>query len=96
MELHSVIKQSKIWIILASVLPLTALSGIFFLEFIGRDNLITISLVIGAVMMFLFAVIWWWWAIYTISKFAVNLSKTIEKFDDVKKDLKEIRKDFQD
>ena len=89
------IKDIKLWAWLATVLPITSLAGLFFLEFIGISSNIRLLLTLGATLMFLISVVWWWWAIYTIATIAKNLSTTIDRFDDVKKDLKSIKNDLQ-
>jgi hypothetical protein len=82
------------------VLPLVALAGLFFLEFIGLRSYYHVTLTIGATVMFSISVVWWWWALYTIASVTSTLGKTSEKLDavidevvDVKKEVSEIKKD---
>lgn len=92
---NSTLKQIRWWAWAAAVLPMITLAALFFIRYIGTDTYYGIALIIGAVGMFGTAVLWWWWAIYTIANITKNLTITIEKFDDVKTDIKEIKKDVR-
>lgn len=89
------LREIKWWAWAATVLPIVALAGLFFLEAFGLDTYINTALTIGATAMFFVSVVWWWWAIWTIAKITGILSQTYNKFDDVKKDLKFIRNDIK-
>ena len=99
-EFHKrALSQISIWAWAATVLPLVALAGLFFLEFIGMRSYYHVTLTIGATLMFGISVVWWWWALYTIAGVTETLGKTSEKLDtvveevvDIKKDVKEIKK----
>ena len=91
--------QISIWAWAATILPIVALAGLFFLEFIGLRSYYHLTLTIGATIMFAVSVVWWWWALYTIAGVTSVLGKTSEKLDevvdevvDIKKDIKEITK----
>jgi hypothetical protein len=90
------LKHIQWWAWAAVVLPLTALAGMFFVEFIGTDTQYKLALATGATVMFGIAVVWWWWALYIIAKVTGILAKTIDRFDDVDTDIKEIRKDLKE
>lgn len=89
------IKEIKIWAWIAAVAPITTLAGLFFVSMIGLDEFYQKALTIGATAMFAFAVTWWWWAIYTMANIATILSNVIDRFDSVKQDLKELKKDLK-
>lgn len=89
------IQEIKIWAWIAVVLPITALAGLFFLWAFGWYDYYSEAMVIGATTMFGFAVIWWWWTIHKIAQMTELLSNTINKFDDVKSDLKHLRQDIK-
>lgn len=89
------LKQIRWWAWAAAVLPLLTLAGLFFVKFIGTDSNYTLALTTGATIMFGVAVVWWWWAIYTIAKITDVLSGTLDKFDDVDTDIKELRKELK-
>lgn len=94
-NLGKIIKQSKYWIVAASVLPLTALSGLFFLNFIGWTTFLEKLLTIGAISMIFIASIWWWWAIRKIVEFAEMMKKTDQNLQELKSTITEIRTDIK-
>ena len=89
------LSQISIWAWAATILPIVALAGLFFLEFIGLRSLYHTTLVIGATLMFAVSVVWWWWALYTIANVTTVLSNTSEKFDKVSSEVKELRKEIK-
>lgn len=74
------IKEIRLWAWAAAVLPITALSGIFFIWVFGTKTLFDIAIIIGETTMFAIAVVWWWWALYTIKK-------VIEMWDEANKNV---------
>ena len=78
------------------MLPLVALAGLFFLEFIGMRTYYHMTLTIGATAMFALSVVWWWWALYTIAKVTDTLRQTSEKLDTVVDEVVEIKKDINE
>lgn len=90
------LSQISIWAWAATVLPLVALAGLFFLEFIGLRTYYHASLVFGATIMFAISVVWWWWALYTISNVTSMLGKTSNKVIEVSTEVKEIKKEVND
>ena len=94
-EFHKrALSQISIWAWAATVLPIVALAGLFFLEFIGLRSYYHVSLTIGATVMFAVSVVWWWWALYTIAKVTDTLGLTSEKLDTVVDEVVEIKKDI--
>lgn len=89
------LKEIKIWAWAATVLPITALAGLFFLHYFGWDSLVGQALIIGATIMVCFAVIWWWWAIYTIAKVTDILDTSVAQFNEVKKELGNIKEEIK-
>ena len=87
--------QIKWWAWLATVLPLTALAGMFFVEFFGSEDMYRIALAIGATIMFSIAVVWWWWAIWIIANITGVLSSTVDKIEVVDEEIKSIRKSLR-
>ena len=90
------LNEIKWWAWLATVGPIIALAGLFFVEFIGFDNIYEVILTVGAIIMFTVAVIWWWWAIWTIAKVTDVLSVTIDRFDIVQDNIKNVKKDIRE
>jgi hypothetical protein len=88
-------KEVSWWAIAAWTLPFIALAGLFFLHFIGWENMIEQALTLGAVMFFGVAVFWWWWAIFKISSFARLLEQTTQNFEYIKNELSKFKKDLR-
>ena len=96
-EFHKrALSQISIWAWAATVLPLVALAGLFFLEFIGLRSYYHVSLTIGATTMFALSAVWWWWALYTIAKVTDTLGQTSEKLDTVVDEVVEIKKEVSE
>jgi hypothetical protein len=89
------LSEIKWWAWAATVLPLTALAGMFFIEYIGTDDWYHIALGIGAMVMFGIAVVWWWWALWTILQVTNVLGTTVKKFDVVDDEIKEIKREVK-
>lgn len=90
-NLGKIIKQSKYWMIAASVLPLTALSGLFFLQFIGWNTNLEKIVTLTATTMFFIATVWWWWAVNKIVEFANMMEKTEKNLQEVTKNILDIK-----
>lgn len=58
-----ILRQINLWAWLACVLPLTALSGLWFSWSYGSQTILNIIMVVGGTTMFVIAVVWWWWAL---------------------------------
>lgn len=93
-DTRHIINQAKIWIVAASVLPLVALAGLYFSTFIGWITNLEKVLTIGATIMFAISVLWWWWAVYKIIEFANLLKNTDESLQEIKSNIKSIKKDI--
>jgi len=85
------VRQVRIWANLATILPITALAGVFFIWVFGTETLFDIAMAIGATSMFCIAVIWWWWIIYTIvllvkqnESAAYKIRETLGSIKDIK------------
>jgi ABC-type multidrug transport system fused ATPase/permease subunit len=87
-------KEVSRWTIAARTLPFVALAGLFFIYFIGWDNMYEQALTIGAIIFFSVAVFWWWWAIYKIASFAKLLEQTTKNFEYIKNELSKFKKDL--
>lgn len=95
-EFHKrALSQISIWAWAATILPLVALAGLFFLEMIGLRSYYHVSLVIGATFMFAVSVVWWWWALYTIAGVTKLLGKTSENLDEVTTEVKDLKKEIK-
>lgn len=88
-------RQVKLWAFFAGTLPIVTLSFLSLSYFIGWDTLYHKALIIGTGTFFFVAVLWWWWAIYRIADLAIIMNTTTEKFESVKQDLQDIKKDLK-
>jgi hypothetical protein len=85
------IKEIKLWIIAATVIPTVSLSGLFFVWVFGTRELLDIVMIVGATSMFTIAVIWWWWAIHAIYNLLILWKRTDETMVEVKVGITEVR-----
>lgn len=89
------LKEVSIWAWLATILPIVALAGLFFLEFIGLRSYYHTALVVGSTIMFGISVVWWWWALHTIAGVTKALGNTTEKFEEVTTEVDTIKKELK-
>lgn len=87
-------QQVSLWTLAAGTLPFVALAGLFFIHFIGWNNMYEQALTIGAIIFFGVAVFWWWWAIHKISIFARLLKQTVDNFQTIREEISNLKKDI--
>jgi hypothetical protein len=92
-QAKTIIIETNYWKFAASSVPIIALGTIFFVYFIGWDDLFDKLVTIGSISFFAIAVFWWWWAISKISQFSKMISDSTDKMDDIKQELVAIRKE---
>lgn len=83
--------EISIWIILASVLPMTALGVIGFAYIIGVDSLLTLAVTVVLSLIFATSIIWWWWTAQTIIKVSRVMLETSDYLKSLKENIKDIR-----
>lgn len=88
---NKALTEIKLWVWLAAILPITGLSGVFFLWIFGCNNLINILMVVGSTTMFGFAAVWWWWIIYTIARILKQEKTAMETLSNTVTGIREIR-----
>lgn len=88
---NKTIKEIRLWAWAAAVLPITALSGIFFIWVFGSDTIFKRAMVVGETTMFGVAVVWWWWAIYVINRIIRHWDNTRAQMSEVLDEIKEVR-----
>jgi hypothetical protein len=93
---NKTLKEIHAWAWLASVLPITALAGLFFIWALGSDTWLQIAMVVGATSMFVIAVAWWWWALYVFRTLIQHWDYTKDNVAQVSKELKEIKNIFRE
>lgn len=86
-----ILRQINLWSWLASILPLTALAGLWFAWAFGSHSVLNIIMVIGGVSMFAVAVVWWWWAIHVMRYLLSHWENADVGIQGISQDIKEIR-----
>jgi hypothetical protein len=87
-------KQVARWDLYAKIAPtffLTAAAISLAYGITSFDTLFNIGMIVFA----LTAVVWWFWTIFTVRYIIRLMSSATQDLVDVKQDLKEIRKEFQ-
>jgi hypothetical protein len=87
-------KQVARWDLYAKITPtvfLTAAATSLAYGITSFDTLFNIGMIVFA----LTAVVWWFWTIFTIRYIIRLMSSATQDLVDVKQDLKEIRKEYQ-
>lgn len=90
------IKEIQLWAWAAAILPIATLSILFLVYIVGFYSIYEKILVIAGATLFTACVVWWWWALHTIGSVTYMLSKTIDKFKKVNKELDNLKKDIKD
>lgn len=86
---------TRAWIYAGLTMPFTALTAIIITNVIGWESILDSLVSIILIVFITTCVIWWWWAMHYIGVLTKTLIKTEEKFSELKKELKEIRKLFR-
>lgn len=92
---NKIIIETKLWKYAGWTIPFSALSFLFFLEFIGFEENYQKILLIGAMIFFIISVIWWWWAIEKIKQLSEMILSTGKDFKIIDTNIKEIKKDLK-
>ena len=87
-------KQIENWKKAATIGAFTALGLIIFSYWIGTETWIKCIMVLVCSVFFSAAIIWWYWALNQIAIFAKYIQSLKEVIRELKKDLKDIRKDI--
>jgi len=85
------IKQLRLWVWAATVLPLSALAAMFFIWVYDLSHWINVVMVTGSTMMFVIAVSWWWWAIRVVRCLLDLWTDTGQGLKEVTDTVREIR-----
>jgi len=88
---NKTIKEIRLWIWAAAVLPISSLAAMFFIWVYGLDHWINTLMIIGSTTMFTVAVAWWWWAMYVFKRLLDFWVNTGQGLHQVLIDIKEIR-----
>lgn len=85
------LKQVKWWNWLAAVLPLTALTIILLIWVFGSPELFSISVTVGATIMFVISVSWWWWIIQIVSTLLKKNQAVVKELESTSNEIKQIK-----
>lgn len=88
-----IVKQTKAWAIAAWTLPFVALAILINLEILGLDTIKEYATIAISVTFFTVSVFWWWWVMAQIRYVFKCMEDTSQSFNEIKKDLAEIKKD---
>lgn len=86
-------KQIQKWNILVLIMPMCFLllgSIIYTLKFFGLETIFDIALASWIALV----AIWWFWTTYSIFKLAKMLTNAVEELDEIKNEVRQIRKDI--
>lgn len=92
LELH---KHVKAWSWIGKVAPLSALFAVLLVLIFDFDTVG--DWIIGSIA-FSFGVVaftWWWWVIYAVKELNKLLTTTTERFEQVMKDIKDLKTDLR-
>ena len=87
--------QINIWSMSARVLPVLAILMAAIFYFVDV-NTYTQMFFMGVAIMFLaVSITWWWWVMYAIKDIHKNINISISQFDNIRKDINQLRKDIK-
>lgn len=89
-------KSINRWKQAATILAFTALGLIVFGYWIGTETTLKAIIVIVCSVFFSISVVWWYWALSQIALFAQYIDSLKKVINDLKRDLKTIRKNLED
>jgi cell shape-determining protein MreC len=93
-------RQIKLWMIVASIMPSTALCFIFLCYFLDMNAVIGFAIIVGGTVMFLIATIWWWWALLTLKTLTNHRHRNLQLFERLflirNKKIKSLEKELQE
>ncbi len=89
------LREIKWWAWAATVLPITSLSGIFFVWVFGTASLFDLTMIISGTTMVGMSISWWWWAIYTIARVIKNQAYVINELAEVSTDIRDVKSAVQ-
>jgi len=85
------LRQIKIWIWLAAILPMVSLAGLFLVWQYFDNTFVSGLIISGEIIICTLAIVWWWWAMYTMRNLVRQWDKTNIKVSEVLDEIKGIR-----
>jgi|TARA_B100001093_G_scaffold347278_1_gene331885 protein-S-isoprenylcysteine O-methyltransferase Ste14 len=88
-------RQVKAWSWIGKVLPLSTLFAIVLILVFDFQTALEWTIGSIAIAFGIVAFTWWWWVIYAVKELNQLLSTTTERFEQVMKDIRELKDDFR-
>jgi hypothetical protein len=82
------------WELLAKTLPAIALLVVLILHFADLQNTFDYIMIAISFAFSITAVIWWWWIMMFARKLTEVNNKSLDRFDEITKELKDLRKEI--
>ena len=86
-------QQAKYWRYAAWTSPFAALAILLGEIFLGFDSIVNITSIIIMTIFITTSVFWWWWAVSKIVAMMKSAERVEKNFENIKNELKEIKKD---
>tara|TARA_B100001057_G_scaffold500235_1_gene614208 strand:- start:5493 stop:5792 length:300 start_codon:yes stop_codon:yes gene_type:complete len=85
----------KAWSWIGKVAPLTALLALMLILVFDFNNTAEWIIFFIALSFGVVAFTWWWWVVYAVRELNRLLTTTQERFEQVMKDIKDLKDDFR-
>ena len=82
------------WEFLAKILPAIALLLVLILHFADLQNTVDLIMIAISFAFSIIAVIWWWWIMIFARKLTEVNNKSLDRFEEIAKELKDLRKEI--
>ena len=82
------------WEFLAKILPAIALLVLLIIHFADLQNTFDYIMISISVAFSITAVIWWWWIMMFARKLTEVNNKSLDRFEEITKELKDLRKEI--
>jgi|TARA_A200000113_G_C8841783_1_gene347165 hypothetical protein len=86
--------QYRIWVILASALPLISLALLLLTDYLGWNEFYTKLSIILTCVFFSITILWWWWTMASIRDVLTSIQTTLDKFTEISTEVKSIKEDL--
>lgn len=78
----------------ARVLPVLALLSAVILYLTDIENYLEIFFSFIAITFLAVSITWWWWVMFAVKTIHENITKSVDQFENIRKDIRELRKDI--
>ena len=87
--------QVNIWSMSARVLPVLTILVAAILYLVDVNTYTQMFFMCVAIMFLAVSITWWWWVMYAIKDIHKNINISISQFDNIRKDINQLRKDIK-